>query len=332
MSEIREHYFLDEHCIIAFGRSKRPSAPKACDDEKRSSSCVFCKDHEGETPPATAVYKNDEILKDTEENLITGWDIRCIPNLYPALSPDAPEVEHNVFSVKKGFGFHEVIIENPEHESRLHLFSDEQILLLMKAYRDRVVHYQEQKGIEYVSLFKNWGKKAGASLEHTHSQLIALPIMPSSIRKEKKAMIELETCPYCNIIEKETGSERHVYNNKDFILIAPYYSRSPYEMWMLPKQHVSHISEFSDELLLSLGDCIRKAVFLLDKTIPELAYNYMFFQVEHDLRYHFNVRIAPVTSIAAGFEKNTDIYVNTMPPETAVEHMLESDRTASRGG
>ncbi|WP_340817816.1 DUF4931 domain-containing protein [Methanolobus sp. WCC4] len=332
MSEIRKHYFLDEHCIIAFGRSKRPSAPKACDDEKRSLSCVFCKGHEDQTPPANAVYKNGEILKDTEEELVTGWDIRCIPNLYPALSPEASEVEHSSFDVEKGFGFHEVIIENPNHESRLHLFSDEQILLLMKAYRDRVVHYRSMEGIEYVSLFKNWGKKAGASLEHTHSQLIALPIEPSSIGKEKKVISGLERCPYCEIVEKEKDGERHVYENDDFILIAPYYSRSPYEMWMLPKRHVNHISGFSDELLFSLGDCIRKAVFLLEKTIPQLAYNYMFFQAEDDTNYHFNVRIAPVTSIAAGFEKNTDIYINTMPPETAVEHLLENSELIPEEG
>ncbi|WP_292466440.1 DUF4921 family protein [Methanolobus sp.] len=325
MSEIRKHYFLDEHCIIAFGRSKRPSAPKACGDEIQSTSCVFCKCHEDETPLATAVYKKGEILKDTDKQRVTGWDIRCIPNLYPALSPDAPEVEEAVFEAKKGFGFHEVIIENPLHENRLHLFSDDEILLLMKTYRDRVLHYQSQKGIKYVSLFKNWGKKAGASLEHTHSQLIALPIMPSSILKEKKAIEDMENCPYCRIVEKENGKERQVYENDAFILIAPYYSKSPYEMWMLPKEHVNHISSFSDNMLLSLGDCIRKAVSLLDNTIPELAYNYMFFQLEHDQSYHFNVRIAPVTSIAAGFEKNTDIYINTMPPEVAVKHLQEKE-------
>ncbi|WP_319507129.1 DUF4931 domain-containing protein [uncultured Methanolobus sp.] len=323
MSEIRKHYFLDEYCIIASGRAKRPSAPKACGEESKSASCVFCKDHEVETPLANAVYRNGEILKDTDEQRIRGWDVRCIPNLYPALSPDAPAVEHAAFEVKNGYGFHEVIIENPLHESRIHLFSDEEILLLMKVYRDRVMHYQSQEGIKYVSLFKNWGKKAGASLEHTHTQLIAIPIMPSSVTKEKKAMEELESCPYCKIVEKENGKERQVYENDDFILISPYFSRVPYETWILPKQHVNHISALSDEMLLSLGDCIRTAVSLLDRTIPELAYNYMFFQVEHDLSYHFNIRIAPVTSIAAGFEKNTDIYINSMPPEIAVQHLLE---------
>jgi UDPglucose--hexose-1-phosphate uridylyltransferase len=325
MSEIRKHYFLDEYCIIASGRAKRPSAPKACGEDMKAGSCVFCGGHEDKTPPAQAVYKDGEILKDTDEALIRDWQVRCIPNLYPALSPDAEEVQNSGFEAKKGYGYHEVIIESPSHENKINLFSDEEVLLLMKAYRDRVMHYQSQEGVEYVSLFKNWGKKAGASLEHTHSQLIAVPLMPPSLVKEKKAISEMNNCPYCRIIEKEKGKERQVYENDDFILIAPYFSRNQYEMWMLPKKHVNHISAFTDEMLMSLGDCIRTAVKLLDRTIPELAYNYMFYQIDHDLSYHFNVRIVPITSIAAGFEKNTDIYINTIPPEIAVEHLLNPE-------
>ncbi len=325
MSELRKHYFLDNYCLIASGRSKRPSAPKACGDEEKVTSCVFCNGHENETPAATAVYKNGEILKDTDNQRVTGWDVRCIPNLYPALSPEAPDVQHPLFEVMKGYGFHEVIIENPLHESKLSNFSDDELFLLMKVYRDRVMHYQSQERIEYVSLFKNLGKNAGASLEHTHTQLIAVPLIPVTIKKEKKAIEELKSCPYCDIIKKEQGKERMVYENENFILIAPYYSRSPYEMWMLPKKHLHHISVFNEQMLMSLGDCIRKAVSLLEKTIPELAYNYMFFQTENDRSYHFNIRIAPVTSIAAGFEKNTDIYINTIPPETAVKHLLEKE-------
>jgi len=325
MSEIRKHYFLDEYCIIASGRSKRPSAPKACGDEKRSSSCVFCAGNEDQTPPATAVYRNGEILQDTDGKNIKDWQIRCIPNLFPALSPDADEPASSGFVVEKGYGFHEVIIENPDHESMLHLFSDDQILLLMQAYRDRVGHYQSKNGISYVSLFKNWGKKAGASLEHTHSQLIAVPLMPHSFVMEMEAIRELGSCPYCDIVLKEKDKERLIYENGHFIVIAPYFSMVPYELWVLPLQHVNHMSGLSDEMLLSLGDCIRFAVARLNETIPGLAYNYMFFQLEHEKEYHLNVRIKPVTSIAAGFEKNTGIYINTMPPEVAVEHLMNRD-------
>ena len=325
MSEIRKHYFLEEHCIIASGRSKRPSAPKACGNEDIPSDCVFCAGSEDKTPPATAVYKNGEILQDKDGENIKDWNIRCIPNLFPALSPDADKPSASDFIVSKGYGFHEVIIENPSHDNRLHLSSDEEVLLLMQAYRDRVKYYQGKDGVSYVSLFKNWGKKAGASLPHTHSQLIAVPLIPSSISREMEAVKERDACPYCDIVEKERGNERQIYENEHFIAIAPYFSMVPYEIMILPFDHIDHLSNFTDDILFSLGDCIRFAVSRLDETIPELAYNYMFFQLQNEEKYHFNVRIKPVTSIAAGFEKNTDIYINTMPPEIAVEHLLNRD-------
>lgn len=323
MSEIRKHYFLDEHCIIATDRAKRPSAPEAYNSEKPSTYCVFCLGQEDRTPPATAVYKDGQVLRDTRDQRITGWDVRCIPNMYPALSPDAPEIVYPEFEAIRGYGFHEVIVEHPLHDSRLHRFSDEETLLLMKVYRDRVMHYQSQENISYVSLFKNWGKKAGASLDHTHSQLIALPIMPADIRRELEAIRYLTNCPYCNIAEREKEGQRHIYGNRHFIVIAPYCSKVPYELWVLPLQHVHHLSGFTEEMLFSLGDCIRFAVSRLDATIPGLSYNYMFFQIEDSPEYHFNLRIQPVTSIAAGFERGTGIYINTMPPEIAAEHLLE---------
>jgi len=325
MSEIRKHYFLEEHCIIASGRSKRPSAPKVCESEEASSDCVFCAGSEDRTPPATAVYKNGEILQDSDKQNVKDWNIRCIPNLFPALSPDAKDPDLSDFTVSKGYGFHEVIIENPSHDNRIHLSSDEEILLLMQAYQDRVKYYQAKDGIKYVSLFKNWGKKAGASLPHTHSQLIAVPLMPSCLSKEMDVIKKRDICPYCDIVKKERGMERLIYENEYFIAIAPYFSMVPYEILILPIKHINHLSALTDEMLLSLGDCIRYSVSRLDETIPELTYNYMFFQLEHEEEYHFNVRIKPVTSIAAGFEKNTGIYINAMPPEIAVDHLLNRD-------
>lgn len=324
MSEIRKHYFLDEHCIIATGRAKRPSAPEACaGDKDQGSSCVFCRGQEDRTPPATAVYKDGQVFRDTADERITGWDIRCIPNMYPALSPDAPEPAKPEFEALRGYGFHEVIVEHPVHNSRLDLFSDEEILLLMQVYRDRTMHYGSQEGIRYVSLFKNRGKKAGASLEHTHSQLIALPVMPADILREIDAAKRLGKCPYCEIAGREKDGRRQIYSNEHFIVIAPYCSRVPYELWIIPLQHVHHLSGFTREMLSSLGECLRFAISRLDATIPGLAYNYMFFQIEECREYHLNLRIQPVTSVAAGFERGTGIYINTMPPEIAVEHLLE---------
>ena len=320
MSEIRKHYFLDEYCIIAPGRKKRPSEFSEKLPETQSSSCVFCAGHEHKTPLATAVYKNNKILEDSEQSRIKGWDVRCIPNLYPALSPQPTDVGGS-FDVIPGYGFHEVIVETPSNEKEITDFSDEEMNLLMKVYRDRVTHYSSMDKIEYVSLFKNWGKKAGASIAHTHTQLIAMPIKPPLLMKEVDKIHSLSGCPYCDIVEKEIAGERLLYENDDFIAIAPYFSKVPYELWILPKKHISHISEFNDKLLNSLGDAIRFSVSSLHNCLGKVAYNYMFYQLQGISEYHFNLKLQPVTSIAAGFEKNTDVYINIVPPETAVEQL-----------
>lgn len=319
MSEIRKHYFLDEYCIVAAGRGKRPSDFSSSPEVQNTTSCVFCAGKEDKTPPALAVYKNGHILRDSEQELIRDWQIRCIPNMYPALSPEGEIASGNL--ALSGYGFHEVIIETPQHERRLTNFTDEEIKLLITAYRDRVMHYWEQPKIQFVSLFKNWGKQAGASLEHTHSQLIALPLVPPSIKKELDMIHSGDKCPYCEIVRMESSNDRLVYENEHFIAFAPYYSKVPFEIWFLPKTHVSHLGKMSPDMMRSLGIAIRDVLTRLETVLASPPYNYMFFQLLNNDSYHLNIRLQPVTSKIAGFEKNTDIFINTMPPEQAAKYL-----------
>lgn len=316
MSEIRKHYFLDEYCIVAAGRGKRPSDFSSSPEVQNATNCVFCAGKEDKTPPALAVYKDGQILQDSKDELIRGWQIRCIPNLYPALSPEGAGTPY-----LSGYGFHEVIIETPLHERKLTDFTDKETDLLMTAYRDRAIHYWKQPDIQFVSLFKNWGKQAGASLEHTHSQLIALPLMPPSIKRESDAIHKKGKCSYCEIVRMESSNERSIYENEYFIAFAPYCSKVPFEVWFLPKEHVSHLGAMSDEMLHSLGIAIRYVLSRMETVLISPAYNYMFFQLLNDDSYHLNIRLQPVTSKMAGFEKNTDIFINTMPPEKAAEYL-----------
>ena len=318
MSEIRKHYFLEDYCIIAAGRGKRPSDYSSFPEVQNATSCVFCAGKEDMTPPAMAVYKHGKILQDSKNELIRDWQIRCIPNLYPALSPEGAGIPH-----QSGYGFHEVIIETPQHEKRLTNFTDDEMTLLMTAYRDRVLHYWKQQQIQYVSLFKNWGKQAGASLEHTHSQLIALPLIPPLIKRESDLIHEKSKCPYCDIVHMESSNERSIYENKHFIAFAPYCSKVPFEIWFLPKEHVSHLGAMSEDMLHSLGVAMSYVLSRLETVLESPSYNYMFFQLLNDDSYHLNIRLQPVTSKMAGFEKNTDIFINTMPPEKAAEYMNE---------
>jgi UDPglucose--hexose-1-phosphate uridylyltransferase len=326
MSEIRKHYFLREYCIIAEERAKRPSdfAEAAESSEKNNSkNCVFCGGNEEKTPPATAVYKNGEIFADTEEKRIRDWDFRCFPNLYPALSPSSPSPEFDGQNPKviPGFGFHEVIVESPVHGKKLKDFSDTEISGLMKVYRDRVCHYATYEKIAYVSLFKNSGKAAGASQDHSHSQLIALPLCPQLLEKELTAIKEMQKCPYCTLLEEEKTSPRFILENNDFIAFAPYYSTVPFEVWILPKKHISFLGEFSSELLFALGEILRDVLRSYAKVLGNLPYNHVFYQLFETPEYHLNLRLLPRLSTAAGFELNTGIYINTISPERAASYL-----------
>jgi UDPglucose--hexose-1-phosphate uridylyltransferase len=326
MSEIRKHYFLPEYCIIAEERAKRPSdfaGAAEGSEESFSESCVFCGGNEEKTPPATAVYRNGEVFADIGEKRVRNWDFRCFPNLYPALSsaPPSPGVHGKDPEILPGFGFHEVIVESPLHGKKLEDFSDTEISGLMRVYKDRVCHYAAHEEIRYVSLFKNSGKAAGASQDHIHSQLIALPICPQVLERELKAIREVEGCPYCALLEKEKASPRLIHENSKFVAFAPYYSVGPFEVWVLPKEHISFLGNFSPELLFALGEILRAVIRSYAKVLGNLPYNHMFYQLFETPEYHLNLRLLPRISTAAGFELNTGIYINTVSPEKAASYL-----------
>lgn len=326
MSEIRKHYFLSEYCIIAEERAKRPSdyLKETMDSEENSpSSCVFCAGAEEKTPLATAVYKDGKIFADTPENRIHDWDFRCFPNLYPALSPEPNFLKSQERGLKAepGYGFHEVIVESPFHGKNLEDFSDSELSGLMHVYKDRVCNYISREKIQYVALFKNSGKMAGASISHPHSQLLAFPFIPPELEKELKAIEELEICPYCSIFNREKDSSRLIYENRKFIAFTPYSSMGAFEVWILPRRHISFLGECDESTLFALGDILRAILRSYGKTIGKLPFNYMFYQHYANPQYHLNLRLLPRLSTNAGFELNTGVHINTVSPERAASYL-----------
>lgn len=324
MSELRKHYFLDEYCIIAAERGMRPSDFLSGPEISGMAECAFCGGNEDKTPPATAVYRNGKVLKDTDGERVKDWQIRCFPNLYPALSPDAAgitvsEVVKGGWQVREGYGFHEVIVETPSHAKRLPDLTDDETGLLMHAYRDRVVYYSSQRGIVYVSLFKNSGKSAGASLEHTHSQLIALPVQPFILRQELGVITQHDECPYCTIARTECESPRLVIRTRNWVAFTPFSSRFPFEVWVMPFDHIPDLVACPEMVIRSLGIILRDVIRGYGQLLGDMAYNYMFFQGPGP--YHLNLRIQPVLTTIAGFEKNTGIFINTIVPEQAASDL-----------
>jgi UDPglucose--hexose-1-phosphate uridylyltransferase len=314
MSELRRHYFLDEYCIIAPKRGKRPSdfhmeKPKSGDE----AVCPFCQGNEEMTPPAVAVYTDQGVSSDGPSR-ISGWKLRVFPNVFAAMVP-CPVPATKEWMALPGQGFHEVIVDSPRHRENPADFSQEHMEKLIRVYKDRYVQYSENGLVKYVSIFKNWGMEAGASLSHSHSQLVTIPILPPMIKRELDVISRASRCPFCNIVEQENKSCRLINENDDWILIAPFYSQAPYETWILPKRHFANLGEMDEAEGKSLAALLRQALGSMRSVLNDPPYNCMIFQLP--LGYHLNIRIHPAISKIAGFEMGTGVYINSIAPEYA---------------
>jgi UDPglucose--hexose-1-phosphate uridylyltransferase len=227
-------------------------------------------------------------------------------------------------------GFHEVIIESPDHDGDPSKFSRQELERLVTVYRDRYACRIADPGVKFVSIFKNWGRVAGASLSHTHSQLVALPIVPPALLREMEAIRESPRCPYCSLAEREAASDRLIFENDQFVLIAPFVSEVPYETWILPKEHASSLEGLDprglEELAEALGErsggrtgSCRARLQLLHPPTPPSPLPPQPQDTPGDVR-------------PGGFEKNTGIFINSVPPEVAAESSERSEGLDLRAG
>ncbi len=284
-----------------------------------SKTCPFCPGNEEMTPPADAVYTDQDqgVLADGAER-VRNWRARVFPNLFAAMVPK-PTPPTTEWIALPGHGFHEVIVDSPDHGIGPADFSRDQLELILEVYRDRYSHYRRMQGVSYISIFKNWGDAAGASMSHTHSQIIAIPILPPLIKRETTALSSASFCIYCNIAEREASSSRLIASNDSWVLIAPFYSIAPYETWILPKRHISDLMAMDKDQQRDLGQILGDALRRLKSLLDDPPFNYMIFQAPSG--YHMNIRIQPALAKIAGFEKSTGVYINPVPPEQAASEL-----------
>lgn len=247
--------------------------------------------------------------------------MRVFPNLFAAMvpRPDPPTTE---WIALPGHGYHEVIVDSPVHTDNPADFSQEQMMLLLQAYKDRYSHYRYLGEVNYVSIFKNWGKEAGASLSHSHSQVIAIPIMPPLMKREIDAISAAPFCLFCNIVLREMTSSRAIAENDGWVQIAPFYSQVPYETWILPKVHISNLEEMDERHHRDLASLLRDALRRMRDLLNDPPYNLMIQQIGSG--YHMNIRIHPAITKIAGFERGTGVFINSVPPEQAAAELREA--------
>jgi len=330
MPELRKDPIHGSWVIISTERSRRPSdfAP----EERRSIGgfCPLCEGNEDRTPPEVFAIRDNGTLPNSP-----GWSLRVVPNKFPALRIEGElnRVGEGIYDKMNGIGAHEVVIETPRHYETLATLPLKAVENVLRAYRERIIDLRRDERLRYVIVFKNYGVSAGASLEHSHSQIIALPIIPKSVREEIEGSKDYfnykDRCVFCDIIRQEIQDKKRIVSeNSHYLAISPFASRFPFETWILPKTHhpsfeCMDLSSYEQAAQI-LSDTLQRLKIVLD----DPPYNYIIHTSsfpEKDMEYyHWHLEIMPKLTKVAGFEWGTGFYINPTPPEEAAEYMREA--------
>ncbi|MFT5728318.1 MAG: UDPglucose--hexose-1-phosphate uridylyltransferase [Desulforhopalus sp.] len=329
MPELRKDPVIGRWIIISKERSKRPTDFPVEKFAGTGGFCPLCPGNESFTPEEVLTIPGNREDGNSE------WQVRVVPNKYPALVIEGDLAKEGIglYDQMNGIGAHEVIIETPNHDEKFVDLSTQDMAKVFRAYKERILDLENDPRFKYVMVFKNHGRAAGASLEHSHSQLIALPILPRMIVSEltgaKSHYNYKERCVFCDIIRQEIKSkDRVVCQNDSFITITPFAPRTPFEMWVLPKKHSSQYTSMDEGELLELAELFRESLQRLSKCIENVPYNFVLHTEPLHSKgldyYHWHFEIVPKLTSIAGFEWGTGFYINPLPPEEAAAYLRDS--------
>jgi len=330
LSELRKDPVTGRWVIISSERGRRPSDFQEAPPKRKGGFCPFCAGNERFTPPEILAYREPGTVPNSQ-----GWSLRVVPNKFPALKIEGnlDKTGIGLFDKMNGIGAHEVIIENPSHEMTMTKLPERKIEDILWAYRDRVIDLKKDPRFQSILIFKNEGEAAGASLEHSHSQLIALPIIPRQVSEEiEGARLYYnykERCIYCDIVRQEMyAEERNVAENEHFLAITPFAARFPFETWIIPKTHNACFDESQPWEYSSLARILKNVLQRLDKVLNIPPYNYIIHTcpLRSQMRefYHWHLEIIPKLIRIAGFEWGSGFYINPTSPEEAAKFLREA--------
>jgi UDPglucose--hexose-1-phosphate uridylyltransferase len=333
-----------ESVLVATARSMRPKQnEQAYQADKRThvERCPFCRGNEDKTPPEIVAYPDS-----------ANWQLRIVENLYPVLADKEkqPNFSFGLQQTIDGYGRHEVVIDHDHHGIAVHEMSIEHITQLFQVYQQRIrTLYASDERLKYVLLFKNYGPAAGGSIPHTHSQIIAMPVVPQNVEAEVTYSHEYyrkqHHCIFCTLIDEALSYEATIYDKRSgeirrkinvgqyviergehFVAIKPFASRYEWEVHILPLVHESDFPNADGSHLEDFARVLRNTMTRLDKVVGGVQYNFFLHSlphgpeyVHHKPSYHWHLEICPRTSIPTGFELGSGLFVNTVAPEQAAE-------------
>ena len=345
ISELRRDIVSGDWVVIATGRARRPNEfakakPPLFTQPK--ISCPFEKLHSD----ALLVHSDGDNRKNspTFAKATEGkWWVQAIPNKYPAFGKGICDLSHKVgpYQWTEGVGFHEVVVTR-DHNRSIAQMTDREAELLVQAYHDRYVALKDGACVRYISIFHNHGRNSGASISHPHSQIIAIPVIPPDVGHSLKGSAEYyhkhKACVHCVMLGYELKAKaRLIYQNNGFVALAPFASKTAFEIRIFPKGHYAQFETLGDKGRRAFANTLRVTLAKLYRGLKNPDYNYFIHTAPVDPirnnssnrasvkkeyeHYHWHLEILPKTAIWAGFEIGTGIEISTIAPETASQFL-----------
>jgi UDPglucose--hexose-1-phosphate uridylyltransferase len=339
MPELRHDPIQQRWVIIASERATRPMEYVVDVTHQPQEFCPFCPCNEQKTPPEILSLRDGYGAPNSP-----GWSVRVVANKYPALRVEGEldRAGEGLYDRINGIGAHEIVIESPDHQMHMADQPVSHIAKVLRAYRERVLDLMRDVRFLYVVVFRNYGESAGASLAHPHSQIMTMPILPRTIEIELRSARDhyqrRERCLFCDIIRQEMNAgSRMVIENKDYVVFAPYASRSPFELFLAPRKHQHTFTTSTDQEFDSLAKTLSETLKRLRAALNDPPYNFVlhmapnmasksiWFQEFSTIAegYHWHLEIIPRLTKPAGFEWGTGFHINPTPPEEAAGYLRQ---------
>jgi UDPglucose--hexose-1-phosphate uridylyltransferase len=328
MTELRKDPVVGRWVIISTERAKRPHEfpPEAA--PRREGVCPLCPGSERMTPPEILAFRQGGEPNDPS------WTLRVVPNKFPALRIEGElgKAADGIYDRMHGIGAHEVVIESERHDIDLFDLPEKRFEDVLWAYRDRLLDLKKDRRFKSVIIFKNHGAAAGASLTHSHSQLIALPVIPKRVMEEMHGCREYyrfrDRCLFCDIVVQEMDQKvRIVEETGEFLAFAPYAPRFPFETWIVPKRHQCAYEMIEGDQAKGLAAVFRRTLRRLNLALENPPFNFIVHSAPFQERaaefYHWHIEIMPKLTKVAGFEWGSGFYINPTPPEESAKYLRE---------
>jgi UDPglucose--hexose-1-phosphate uridylyltransferase len=332
-SELRFDLVSKDWVVIATGRAKRPEMFKEKKERPEISkkNCPFCNIEDQQSP--TLIYSQGEkITLKKGERIPSNWTTLSIPNKYPAFIPTNElnkHIEGGVYQIMNAVGFHEIVVTR-DHKKHIAQLSISSIKEILDVYQQRYLSLMKEKFVNYVSIFHNYGPKAGATVSHPHSQIVTTPLIDVDLRNalsnSARYLKKHKKCIYCVMGEWERKSKKRViFENKDFLVVCPFASKAAFEVIISPKKHWAYFEMTTEDEKWQLAEAFQAALGKLYKGLNDPDYNFYLHTAPCDGKsynhYHWHWTIIPKTSIWAGFEIGTRMEISTIEPEKAAEYL-----------